>query len=138
ATANGSRAISIDAGFQGSLSGNTATGTGTNGVVVRPGPTFSNITWSQLSMPYVISCPIVFFNITPVTVGAGFSLTIPPGVVVKFASNCPNGNFLSSLLVNGTLIANGTAQQTIAFTAFSDDSAGGDTNGNGNATTPQP
>jgi hypothetical protein len=63
-----------------------------------------------------------------VTVASGATLTIDPGVVVKF-----NGT-LRELRVNGTLAAVGTSGSHIVFTSYQDDSAGGDTNGDGAAT----
>jgi hypothetical protein len=64
-----------------------------------------------------------------VTVAAGATLTIEPGVIVKF-----NGS-LRKLIVNGTLSAVGTQTSLITFTSYQDDSAGGDTNGDGSTTT---
>ncbi len=84
----------------------------------------SNTTWTAANSPYVLD--------GNVTVAAGVTLTIEPGVIVKF-----NGT-LRELRVNGTLSAVGTNSNHIVFSSYQDDSAGGDTNGDGNATTGQP
>jgi uncharacterized repeat protein (TIGR01451 family) len=80
-------------------------------------------TWTLAGSPYVV-CPI--------SVNSGVTLTIEAGVVVKFTQG--NG----SISVGGALVARGTAQQPVIFTSYRDDSAGGDTNGDGDATSPAP
>src|SRR4051812_41089888 len=63
-------------------------------------------------------------------VAAGATLTIEPGTIVKF-----NDFAGVALVVDGTLVADGTVAQPITFTSLRDD-VGGDTNGDGNATSP--
>ena len=66
-----------------------------------------------------------------VTIGAGQTLTIRPGAIVKLHPN-------TSIVVeeDGRIVADGTASLPITFTSIRDDSVGGDTNGNGDATAP--
>ena len=65
-----------------------------------------------------------------VTVHSGNTLTVPAGAVVKF-------NGMTSLVVYGTLNANGVDGSHVLFTSLLDDT-GGDTNGDGNGSTPIP
>jgi hypothetical protein len=84
-----------------------------------------NTTWGPTGSP----AGTLYRITTPIAVNAGVTLTIQPGTIVKFNA----GTYLT---VNGTLIANGTAVDNIFFTSIRDDNVGGDTNGDGNATTP--
>ena len=128
-TTAGGSALSISAGFLGSISGNTASGSGLNGITVG-GTASGNVTWSQLGFAYVVANG-------GVTVPAGSKLTISPGVVVKFQtpSGCSSSSYLD---IQGSLVANGTSTQAIIFTSYLDDTADGDTNGDGGATTASP
>ena len=66
----------------------------------------------------------VFYVSGDITVNAGVTLTIQPGVIVKFAAG-------RGMTVRGTLTAVGTAGSPVVFTAWTDDSYGGDSNGGG-------
>ena len=102
------------------LSDNMVSGNGTNPVVF--GGTISESVTLDSEEPYVI--------ISDWTVSEGVILTMKPGVVIKFD---PGYN---DIFVDGTLIADGTPEHPIYFTSLKDDSVGGDTNEDGNASTP--
>lgn len=87
------------------------------------GGTICNDIWTTAWSPYVVS---------RITVQSGCTLTIEPGVVVKFLSSSSN------LDIEGTLDAQGTSASPIVFTSYYDDNYGGDTNGDGSSTSPLP
>jgi hypothetical protein len=82
----------------------------------------SDANWGPAGNPYVLT--------EDVTVSEGVTLTLSPGVVVKADS------ISRELIVLGTLVANGTAKQPIVLTSYKDDTAHGDTNGDGSSTEP--
>lgn len=86
------------------------------------GEILTDTVWAKAGSPYVVEDYI--------EVGESVTLTIEPGVVVKF-----NQSYLD---VYGKIIASGTEEEKIFFTSFLDDSVGGDTNGDGIATEPSP
>ncbi|MEK7612159.1 MAG: peptidoglycan DD-metalloendopeptidase family protein [Patescibacteria group bacterium] len=88
-------------------------------VIYVSGTISQDTTWESGNV-YVIQ--------SSVTVSASTTLTIKPGVVVKFNSG--------AMYVFGTLDAQGVATNTIYFTSLQDDSVAGDTNGDGSVTTP--
>ena len=83
----------------------------------------TDTTWTIADSPVVVTCYV--------TVKTGATLTVEPGVAVKF-------EYPTRLTVeqNATLRAEGTAESPIYFTSIKDDSAGGDTNGDEGATLP--
>lgn len=83
------------------------------------------VVWTQAGSPYVLGPEVL------VEVLSTASLTIEPGVVVKFDQD-------SLLSVQGDFSAVGTAAEPIAFTSIKNDAIGGDTNGDGSASLPQP
>jgi len=78
-------------------------------------------TWTAAGSPYLAS--------GVVSIAAGATLTVEPGVVVKFAE-------YGELLVNGTLAVGGAPGDPVIFTDERDDTAGGDSNGDGDASAP--
>lgn len=90
-----------------------------NYLVSPNGSITSDKTLLKRNSPYLI-------NRSGLTLELGKTLTIEPGVVIKFVS--PNE---PTFWVKGTLKALGTAEDPIVFTSFYDDEYGGDMNGDG-------
>ena len=106
------------------LAGNTSTGSALNGCRLR-GSIAGAVTYSSdADFPFVVQYGV--------TVREGSTLTITPGTVTKFV----DGD--AELWVRGGLVAEGTVEDPIVFTSLHDDAHGGDTNGNGAATSPAP
>ncbi|MCH8889832.1 MAG: VCBS repeat-containing protein, partial [Myxococcales bacterium] len=82
----------------------------------------SDAIWDPAGNPYLLT--------DDVRVSEGVTLTLSPGVVVKADS------ISRELIVLGTLVAKGTAQQPIILTSYKDDTAHGDTNRDGSSTQP--
>lgn len=82
-----------------------------------------NKTLATTSSPYIISNNFL--------VASGATLTINPGVVIKFLN--ASG---AALKVEGVLKAEGTVDEPIVFTSIKDDAYGGDTNQDAASTTP--
>jgi len=89
----------------------------------------SNDTWQAADNVHVITGNI--------TIAKNVTLTIEPGVIVKFKPKTGGGAWAGySITVNGILSAVGTSENPIYFTSWYDDTIGGDTNGDGNNTKP--
>ena len=81
----------------------------------------SNETWTSTGNPYIVTASV--------TVNSGVTLTINPDVIIKF-------NNQTGIQVKGHLEVNGTEGHEVYFTAYTDDSVGGDTNDDNTTTTP--
>ncbi|MDF1554946.1 MAG: right-handed parallel beta-helix repeat-containing protein [Deferrisomatales bacterium] len=95
----------------------------------------ADTSWTLAGSPYVVTSDL--------TVGANVTLTVEPGVVVKFEVDHRTDiwgqyAYTRRMVVSGTLLAVGTAAEPVVFTSERDDSYGGDTNGDADATAPAP
>jgi len=85
---------------------------GVNYLIVKTGSNLvSDLTITKSKSPYLVES-------TGFTINTGITLTIEPGVVIKF--------YGGHVRVEGKIIANGTAGEQIVFTSFNDDEYGGD------------
>lgn len=76
--------------------------------------------WTASGNPYIVDVPPG----EGMVIQSGVTLTIDPGVIVKFKSG-------TQLWVDGAVIAHGTETEPVVFTSFYDDTYGGDTDGLG-------
>ncbi|MBI5420690.1 MAG: right-handed parallel beta-helix repeat-containing protein [Deltaproteobacteria bacterium] len=94
-----------------------------NGVFVSGGDLTTPAAWAGLEAPFVVHERLYIHQ--PVSLG--------PGAIIKFA---PGGRMETAN--SGTINASGTAISRVVFTSIRDDARGGDTNADGDATSPSP
>ncbi|MDZ4852367.1 MAG: hypothetical protein SGI77_24025 [Pirellulaceae bacterium] len=116
-------AISMDLASNPTISGVTVSNNVSNALILDAGEIVGNGFWDDRD--------IVYRTTGDVTVPVGSSLTIGAGQVVKFREFVDD-----DLIVNGTLIADGTPALPIVFTSNRDDTVGGDTNNETNGSAP--
>jgi hypothetical protein len=108
-------------------------------VIAVSGTTESDFAWDdvqRVGWPYLVT--------GDATVSAGTTLTIDPGMVVKFhpVDNGPTNltaewtRYKHDLIVAGTMDLAGAPGQEVVFTSFRDDAYGGDSNGDGAGSVP--
>ena len=107
----------------GEFRGNTIEASGEYGIRIT-GAIAQSGTLTRDTVPYIAEN--IFQDL-------GSVLTIEPGVIFKIGS----GSY-PMLTFTGSVYANGTAQEPIIFTAYNDDTAGGDTNNDATSTLPLP
>jgi hypothetical protein len=108
------------------LIGNTVANVGNIGIIIG---SFGTDSPTLKSFDFAGFTNVAYIIENTQTIPEGDVVSIDPGVVVKYTSN-------GLLVVNGALKAVGKANNKIIFTSTKDDSASGDSNNNGTATTP--
>ncbi len=108
----------------GNVRGNSATSYRYRGLICVQGEIKADTIWNAGQ---------VYFVINNVVVSNGVTLTIAPGAIVKIADS----RYIYAR-PEGVIEAIGTRAQPIVFTSEHDDTYGGDTNGDGDRTIPQP
>jgi hypothetical protein len=108
------------------LIGNTVSNVGYIGILI---PDIANESSTLKSYDFGGFTNVAYLIDGDRTVPQGRVLTIDPGVVIKLYQ-------YGKLTVNGAIKAIGTKDNKIIFTSYNDDSASGDTNNNGTASTP--
>ena len=119
---NTSAAISMDLNSNPTITGVTVSGNGINGLQVDTGTLAKSLVWNDAD--------IVYWLDDDVTVPLGLSLQVDAGQVVK------PSHINAELHVNGTFTVTGTATDPVVFTSAADDTRGGDTNGDGDVSSP--
>ena len=113
---------SVNLGIGASGTSIAADNIGIEGLWITNGIVSTDATWSA-PFTYVLNTELHLYQ--------SATLTISSGTVVKIKGGV-------RILIDGTLNAQGTAENKIYFTDFRDDTVGGDTNGDGDLTSPAP
>ena len=119
-------ALAGSSGADAVLSGNTASGNTYNGIWVRDAIPPAGAVWEADNIPYIVH---------DLDIAEGRTLTIQPGVVVKFVYTPLLPLSATELIVRGTLKVQGTSDLPITFTAIADESVAAGALGAGGVST---
>ncbi|MBI3553689.1 MAG: right-handed parallel beta-helix repeat-containing protein [Elusimicrobia bacterium] len=121
-------AVRLSPGAMVAGQGNQATSNPVNGLDLIAGDANSiNTVWNNIGLPFVVRGNDVSWS-------HNSTLTINPGAIVKLKGSVTQ---TAQLTMSALWIrALGTPNQSVIFTSLLDDSVGGDTNGDGSATSP--
>jgi len=109
------------------ITNNNASNNTYNGIMISSKTIINqNMTWNP-DLVYILESNFGDY----VTVNQGITLTLKPGIVIK-----PSNKYYNAMVIKGILKAEGILGNEIIFTSLKDDTFGGDTNNNGNATVP--
>jgi parallel beta-helix repeat protein len=122
-TGNRWYAISADVNSFPTVEKNRLTDNVGNGLEIRAGTMILGGTWANTDIAYIVAGAVTIRN--PAT------LTMAPGVIVKFTEN-------AHINVHGTLRTMGTAEKKVVLTSFKDDSFLGDSNADQGSSAPAP
>lgn len=123
-TNNVDAAVSMDLSSNPDISGVTISGNGINGLQVDSGTLAESLIWDDPEIVYRLNDDIV--------VPTGITLLVEAGQIVK-----PSHSGVE-LFVDGTFQVTGTDVSPVVFTSAADDTFGGDTNGDGDASAAAP
>lgn len=110
----------------------TFTSIGYSGILINDINLSSNASLLTRSLAGFTNIPYIL-NQT-LTINSGSTLQLQQGVIIKFIENYFCGQ--REIRVKGSLVTNGIVSSKIVFTSIRDDSAGGDTNNDGNSSNP--
>ncbi|RLD51213.1 MAG: hypothetical protein DRJ05_18665, partial [Bacteroidetes bacterium] len=107
----------------------TFSANGSNGIRIIEGTLSSNATLVKRNIAGFTNIAYIIHNLN---IASGATLTLEEGIIIKIVAE----SGFDGIHVHGGLNATGTSGDKIIFSSIKDDSAGGDTNNDGNSSVP--